>query len=76
MEAPEVVLLMVTDCAEPYAPAGGRNVGAATVEDVMLKLTLVVASAETAIPFCVEGRNPVAVAVAEYGLPVGTPISE
>jgi hypothetical protein len=30
MEAPAVVVLIATDRGEPYAPAGGLNVGAAT----------------------------------------------
>ena len=31
-EAPDVVVLIVTDCAEPYVPAGGLKVGVAATE--------------------------------------------
>jgi hypothetical protein len=34
MEAPAVVVLIVTDCPELYVPAGGANVGVATVPPV------------------------------------------
>jgi hypothetical protein len=34
--APPVVVLIVTDCAEPYVPATGENVGVATVEGMLM----------------------------------------
>ena len=35
-----MVVLIVTDCAELYAPAGGLNVGVATMDDAAVEPVL------------------------------------